>query len=522
MFYTLKNIPEVVQKLPERAQEVWIEVYNSEYKKESLEETCFSFAWEAVKIYWKIDKKTDKWIEIRKAKKKENDNYSIVTYSDGSKINYEKLEIDENNQVCYHLGMIRDDDILEKTWNNWVKNFESNARGQLVPLVIGHPFYTDSKNVNPEAYGYLLRLEKKGSDGFGILQLNSGGIDIHKNQKYFYNSPGWFQKWKHVDTGKEVGETLLEISYTNIPRQKHQKTNMLLVAEETYNRGVAKDFMDKIKTRAFMSDYDSRTFISDLEVSIMSILDNARESNKNKTRNSELKSKMKELKNVLNDIFDLKAKETEEENKFWNKTFNEEGKMDMDEKEKIVKETTEIVVKESANKQEKIELRETIKMQAELMTLRQEKIENQKKMEEQELKMKVLEEKERKAGFVKYSKTLLINPETKIQKLKKDTQDEFVDHLMTLNEEQEKNFKSLIEKLPGRKSIMLESQGSSQEKSEDNKVAGFDLKLSKEELYNKIDSEADRVAKQKAKESGNYQTHYEEEFDKNCKKYNLE
>lgn len=64
MPYTLKNLPDAIKALPKQAQKIWMNAYNSAYKKyEDDEKRCNKIAWGAVKNAGYKKNKQGKWVK---------------------------------------------------------------------------------------------------------------------------------------------------------------------------------------------------------------------------------------------------------------------------------------------------------------------------------------------------------------------------------------------------------------------------------------------------------------------------
>lgn len=242
---TQKNIsiPQEVTTLPLLAQMAWINAFNSSIDSGNTEETSFRVAWATVRSGFKQDK-AGAW------KQKDEDENLLAGIN--SAVDYSGINIDSEGCIEIHLASVgADPDITTEAVNNWITNFESNARGQYIPLVVDHPFFKEFPT-DTKARGWIKTIYRKGdSDVFAKVKLTPLGVKTITDQEYLYISPGWFPKYQHVLFGNDVKDVLFEVSLTNTPAQKMlQPITELIESSELKEDSESMDLdknLDKLK-----------------------------------------------------------------------------------------------------------------------------------------------------------------------------------------------------------------------------------------------------------------------------------
>ena len=209
----ITDLPEQVKSLPMPAKNIWMAAFNSSFSDGNSEITCMKIAWAAVKnIYKKVD---DKWI-----KKKEEIGNNIRINQEHARIQYKKDKYKPGEILDFQFCTVGPN-VSEKTLDNFIENFNSDAFGQPVGWQVDHPFFReDEGNADKRRYGDVIEISRKGAEGWCKVRINSLGAEILNDRQYISNSPGWFTKYEHKITGEKIEDVLFEISATNIPAEK--------------------------------------------------------------------------------------------------------------------------------------------------------------------------------------------------------------------------------------------------------------------------------------------------------------
>lgn len=127
------------------------------------------------------------------------------------------------------LGMVFKVDA--KFRENIVKNWNNRVRGQDIPVVDGH-------DGSKRAYGWLSEMWNIEDRTMIKVNWNKRGVCALENKEFAYHSPQVKFNYVDAETGIEHGETMIELTLTNVPRIKKTSNVLVGFAEDRDNNYV--------------------------------------------------------------------------------------------------------------------------------------------------------------------------------------------------------------------------------------------------------------------------------------------
>ena len=209
---------EEIANVPANIQNLWITAYNQAMMEGNSPITCRYIAWAVVRQKFQQNDK-NQWIE-RKVERRSDEGIPIRWLEDNIPIDSDRLVFNDDGSISIHIATIGDV-VSQGEADDWLKNYESKAYVQELPLAAEHPFH-NPKNNNPDgrARGWMKNLYIKGKEVWGDFFPTPLGVKEILGKEYLYVSPGWFPEYIHKITGEKVTNVLFEVSLTNIPAQK--------------------------------------------------------------------------------------------------------------------------------------------------------------------------------------------------------------------------------------------------------------------------------------------------------------
>lgn len=311
-YSNISQLPDQVKVLPTDAQRVWMAAFQNAFDKGNSEVTCMKYAWGAVNNVWE---KTDgTWIK----KKEEEPIENLCIFKEMANIIYRDSPYNPGDILDLQFCCVGDN-VNDKTLENMIGNFKTNAYGQPIGWHVDHPFFRNEKDGSAHdkrRYGDIIEVYRKGDEGWFKVRINSLGAQILNDRQYISNSPGWFTSYKHQLTNEKINDVLFEISATNIPAEKMM--NLIIeMAEKT-----PMPPMDKPKEPEEEKPEEWDSLYSRIDKDLKECLNRF----KNKTGNA---SRRMQIRGLLNDMNKkMKSEETDAPNEaLFNFNETEESKM---------------------------------------------------------------------------------------------------------------------------------------------------------------------------------------------------
>jgi len=215
MPYTIQTAPEVVKKLPEEAQKIWIAAYNAAYEQYKKDEAkANATAWAALeKSGYKKD--GNSWVKAKEIDKifylSEIKTKNIALADNGKKTSdIQLLRVGTWQHPMHGKFSITDDDLDE-----FIENFNDNVRRMELAIDAEH---------FPEkgAAGWVKKIYKNGSDLIGTIEWTEWGQEAIQKKLFKYVSAEFDFKYKDAETGEKFSNVLFGAALTNRPFIKGQ------------------------------------------------------------------------------------------------------------------------------------------------------------------------------------------------------------------------------------------------------------------------------------------------------------
>jgi phage I-like protein/cation transport regulator ChaB len=221
--YTKQNIPNGVKKLPDKAQDIFINAFNSAFKQyKEDEEKAFTTAWAAVEKagYKKTDYTNTSKIYNGKTSLKASDNFYYLVSLTENKDN-KLVEIMRTGKWKHpNYGNL---EITNNTIDNIIMNFNDRIRGVDISIDLEH----GESSYKGEAAGWIKKLEKKDGRLLADIDWTKLGEEKLKDKIYQYFSPEFKFVYQDAETGKKYNNVLFGGSLTNRPFIKNMSPVML-------------------------------------------------------------------------------------------------------------------------------------------------------------------------------------------------------------------------------------------------------------------------------------------------------
>lgn len=437
----IMSLPAQVQGLPEKAKSIWMSAFNQAHATGNGEETCLKIAWGAVRQFFRKNPKSGEWKEIKTksedpmlSKLKTLDEAVLIDYSG---VGMSDRPLQAGDVIEWQLSC-KDEEITDEVINSWIANFQSNARGQKIPLVVDHPFFKE--NTDKKARGWIADIFRRGTHEVWIrAELSKIGAEEIEAQEYLYLSPGWFPEYDHELTGEAVKDVIFEVSMTNVPAKKmlNAFSKIMCNSEDDTMEDLDKpedpDTLDKL--------LEELTGISNRMDGVL----------KNKRGAPAIRAKLKDLAaHVMSRLQgenekEIRAESESSETALFNLNDGADGS------NITIQTKEEKSMSDKTNTTENTNVKLLSEMESRIKTLEEQ---TRKAVEEKAAAVKKLSEieKARRSEQIKTMSEKWIPQAGKEEfKLKKESLPKVQEFMETLNDEQIKTFSEIIDQTPGMK-----------------------------------------------------------------------
>ena len=209
------NIPDYLKNLPEGAQSIFVDVFNSTLEKTSDEEQARIAGWGAVKSSY--EKQGEDW--VRKAKEDMTLRYVALLAEEppgdgdtGTKMSViQVFRTGIWKHPIYGKFTITDDDLRAM-----VDNFKKYKKLPTELVVDFEHMSAVGNQVSPAA-GWVKDLEARDGKLLATVEWTDKAASMIKAKEYRFISPEWHMHAKDKESGKDIGPMLLSIALTNRP-----------------------------------------------------------------------------------------------------------------------------------------------------------------------------------------------------------------------------------------------------------------------------------------------------------------
>ncbi len=205
------NIPDYIKGLPEGAQSIFVEVFNSTLAKTNDEEQARIAGWGAVKNSY--EKQGDEW--VKKA-------VDVLSYMSALKAEGVEEGTDESTVQVFRTGKFKHPlygtfTITDEDLDRMQANFDEHRPKPPTELVVDYEHMSaDGRQIAPAA-GWVKSLVRKAGELFAKVHWTPKAAGMIRAGEYRYISPEWHMHYKDKESGKDIGPTLLSMALTNRP-----------------------------------------------------------------------------------------------------------------------------------------------------------------------------------------------------------------------------------------------------------------------------------------------------------------
>jgi len=206
------NVPDTVKNLPEGAQRIFVEVFNGADAAGKNEDEARMAAWGAVKNAYEQTAEGE-W--KRKASESLVRYVGPVSLAEGNRSDVQVFRTGTFYHPLYGKFTITDD-----TMKAMVENFRTVRPVAPTEMVVDYEHMSDLGTVQAPAAGWVKDLAFRPgvkSALYATVDWTDEAAGFIRDRKYRYISPVWNMNYKHKETGKEVGPTLVAMALTNRP-----------------------------------------------------------------------------------------------------------------------------------------------------------------------------------------------------------------------------------------------------------------------------------------------------------------
>jgi len=247
------NIPDYIKGLPEGAQRIFVDVFNSTLDGGASEEEARMAGWGAVKNAY--EEKESEW--VRKARDMTMRYVSslgtIPPGEGGATSVVQVFRTGTFRHPLYGKFTITDD-----TLKAMEDNFKASRPKPPTEMVVDyeHMSAIGPPAVTPAA-GWVKSVEAVEGTLMATVEWTEKATDLIRAKEYRFISPEWNMNYKDKETGKDIGPCLLTVALTNRPfiegmqpvmlSDKLEEANaaVLVLSETTLGRLVAADMEPK-------------------------------------------------------------------------------------------------------------------------------------------------------------------------------------------------------------------------------------------------------------------------------------
>ena len=219
-YNSIKELPENTNALPDKAKEIWLAAFNSNYEKNKDEEKSIKIAWSAIGNAG-YKKQGDNWIKA--------DELETFYYFTKFNLSENNSDIEIMRTGSWSHPKYGNFQIEESNLDGFVKNFNENVRGIDIAIDLEHG-ETQHKNA---AVGWIKKLKKDNKRLLAEIEWTNLGKDKIKSKEYKYFSPEFLFDYTDLETNKKFNDVLMGGSLTNRPFIKNMA--QVLLSEDVYN-----------------------------------------------------------------------------------------------------------------------------------------------------------------------------------------------------------------------------------------------------------------------------------------------
>jgi phage I-like protein len=213
------NVPDTVKNLPEGAQRIFVDVFNSTYAEGQDEDAARQAAWGAVKNAYEQDAEGEWTQKASDAAVADEAGGRLLRY-----VGHVALSDDSNRSraqvfrtgTFYHPRYgkftITDDDLKAMA-----ENFGTVHPVAPTQMVVDYEHQSMFEGRKAEAAGWVSGVEREPGKLFTVVDWNDEAADQIRAKKYRFISPVWKMDGTDKETGKPVGPLLLTMALTNRP-----------------------------------------------------------------------------------------------------------------------------------------------------------------------------------------------------------------------------------------------------------------------------------------------------------------
>ena len=263
------SIPDYIKDLPEGAQKIFVEVFNSTLDEGASEEDARMAGWGAVKNVY--EKSGEEW--TRKAGEMTLRYVSLlgeVPPGDGdSGVKTSIVQVFRTGTFRHPLyGKFT---ITDDTLRTMATNFKASRPKPPTEMVVDyeHMSAVGPPSVSPAA-GWVKSLEAHEGKLLATVEWTDKATGLIHSKEYRFISPEWNMNYKDKESGKDIGPCLLSMALTNRPFIEGMQPVILSDRLEEANAAVLvlsenmlEQFMPKGGINMKMADWDTE-YINDL------------------------------------------------------------------------------------------------------------------------------------------------------------------------------------------------------------------------------------------------------------------
>ncbi len=228
------NIPDYIKNIPEGAQRIFVEVFNSTLKDSNDEERARMAGWGAVKT--KYEKVGEEWKLMASER--------ILRYVASLPAVKPEANGTATSQVqvfrtgtfrhpLYGKFTITDDDLASME-----KNFKANRPKSPTEMVVDYEHMSIAPAIIAPAAGWVRDVRHLPGELVATVEWTKKATDHIVAKEYRFISPEWHMNWKDKESGKDLGPCLLSMALTNRPFIEGMRPVILSESIEAANEKV--------------------------------------------------------------------------------------------------------------------------------------------------------------------------------------------------------------------------------------------------------------------------------------------
>jgi cation transport regulator ChaB/phage I-like protein len=220
VYKNISELPENVQKIPEKAKTIFMNAFNAAFEKSKNEQSANKIAWSAVEKAGFRKGMSGEWMKASEAK---FESLHYITFAEVKNNKVEIMRTGNWSHPKYGNFTITENDI-----DGFVKHFTDNVRGIDIAIDLEH-----GETVHAgAAAGWVKSLERSGNSLLAEIEWTDLGKNQLAENKYKYFSPEFTFSYKDNETNQQYTNVLLGGSLTNRPFIK--KMAPVLLSEDVY------------------------------------------------------------------------------------------------------------------------------------------------------------------------------------------------------------------------------------------------------------------------------------------------